>query len=140
MNKALLDTDIYSEVLKAIDQTVTRNATAYRQAQGRLTFSVITVMEIIQGLQKVGASPKRIQAFRTAIVPEEILPFDQDAADLAGLIAGDLDRVGRPIGRCDPRIAALAFRTGLELATGNTSHYQRIQQLGYPLTLVNWRI
>ena len=64
MNNALLDTDIYSEVLKAIDQTVTRNATAYRQAQGRLTFSVITVMEIIQGLQKVGASPKRIQAFR----------------------------------------------------------------------------
>ena len=41
-------------------------------------------MEIIQGLQKVGASPKRIQAFRIAIVPEEILPFDQDAADLAG--------------------------------------------------------
>ncbi len=116
------------------------NATAYRQAQGRLTFSVITVMEIIQGLQKVGASAKRIQAFRTAIVPEEILPFDHDAADLAGLITGDLDRVGRPIGRCDPRIAALAFRTGLELATGNTSHYQRIQQLGYPLTLVNWRI
>ena len=100
----------------------------------------ITVMEIIQGLQKVGASPKRIQAFRTAIVPEEILPFDQDAADLAGLIAGDLDRVGRPIGRCDPMIAALAIRNGLELATGNTSHYQRIQQLGYPLTLVNWRI
>ncbi|MGO8903639.1 MAG: type II toxin-antitoxin system VapC family toxin [Isosphaeraceae bacterium] len=116
------------------------NATAYRQAQGRLTFSVITVMEIIQGLQKVGASAKRIQAFRTAIVPEEILPFDHDAADLAGLITGDLDRVGRPIGRCDPRIAALAFRTGLELATGNTSHYQRIQQLGYPLTLVDWRI
>jgi hypothetical protein len=28
---------------------------------------------------------------------------------------------------------------GLELATGNTAHYQRIQQLGYPLTLVNWR-
>ena len=52
MNKALLDSDIYSEVLKAIDQTVLRNATAFRQAQGRLTFSVITVMEIIQGLQR----------------------------------------------------------------------------------------
>ncbi len=112
----------------------------YRQAQGRLSFSVITVMEIIQGLQKVGASPKRIQAFRTAIVPEEILPFDQDAADLAGLIAGDLDRVGRPIGRCDPMIAAVAIRNGLELVTGNTSHYQRIQQLGYSITLVNWTL
>ncbi len=140
LNKALLDTDIYSEILKAIDQNVTRNATTYRQIHGRLTYSVITVMEIIQGLQKVGAPPKRIQAFRTAITPEEILLFDQDDADLAGLIAGDLDRVGRPIGRCDPMIAAVAIRHGLELVTGNTAHYQRIQQLGYPLTLVNWRI
>ena len=140
MNKALLDTDIYSEILKAIDPNVTRNATTYRQAHGRLTFSVITVMEIIQGLQKVGTSPKRIQAFRTAIIPEEILLFDADIADLAGLIAGDLDRVGRPIGRCDPMIAAVAIHHSLELVTGNTAHYQRIQQLGYPLTLVNWRI
>jgi len=140
LNKALLDTDIYSEILKAINQTVTRNATAYRLAMGRLSLSVVTVMEIIQGLQKVGASPKRIQAFRTAILPEEILPFDQGAVDLAGLIAGDLDRVGRPISRCDPMIAAVAIRNGLELVTGNTAHYQRIQQLGYSITLVNWRI
>jgi predicted nucleic acid-binding protein len=139
LNKALLDTDIYSEILKAINQTVTRNATAYRLAMGCLSLSVITVMEIIQGLQKVGASPKRIQAFRTAILPEEILPFDQGAADLAGLIAGNLDHVGRPIGRCDPMIAAVAIRNGLELVTGNTAHYQRIQQLGYSITLVNWR-
>jgi tRNA(fMet)-specific endonuclease VapC len=139
LNKALLDTDIYSDILKDINPNVTRNATTYRRANGRLTFSVISVMEIIQGLQKVGASPKRIQAFRTAIIPEEILLFDQDAADLAGLIAGDLDRIGRPIGRCDPMIAAVAIRHGLELVTGNTAHYQRIQQFGYPLTLANWR-
>ena len=34
MNKALLDTDIYSEVLKAIDQNVARNAASYRRAIG----------------------------------------------------------------------------------------------------------
>jgi predicted nucleic acid-binding protein len=138
VSKALLDTDIYSEVLKGVDQNVARNAAAYRLAEGFLTFSVITVMEVIQGLQKVGGS-NRIQAFRNAILPEEILPFDQDAADLAGQIAGDLDRVGRPIGRCDPMIAAVAITYGLELVTGNTTHYQRLHQLGYPLTLVNWR-
>jgi hypothetical protein len=74
LNKALLDTDIYSEILKAIDQTVTRNATAYWQVHGRLSFS------------------------------------------------------------------AVAIKNGLELVTGNTSHYQRIQQLGYSITLVGWRI
>ena len=36
-------------------------------------------------------------------------------------------------------IAAIAIINGLELVTGNTAHYQRIQQLGYPLTLANWR-
>ncbi len=138
MNKALLDTDIYSEVLKAIDQTVARNAATYRQVHGFLTTSVITVMEIIQGYQHVGAS-SRIQAFRNAIALEEILPFDQAAADLAGQIAGDLDRSGKPIGRCDPMIAAVALNYGLELVTGNTSHSQRLLPLGYPLTLVNWR-
>jgi hypothetical protein len=37
VNKALLDTDILSEVGKGIDQTIARNATAYRQAYGLLT-------------------------------------------------------------------------------------------------------
>jgi predicted nucleic acid-binding protein len=37
-------------------------------------------------------------------------------------------------------IAAIAIEQGLELVTGNTSDFQRVQALGYPLTLVNWRI
>jgi len=139
VNKCLLDTDILSEVGKAIDPNVTRNATAYRRSHGFLTLSVISVMEVIQGYQRVGAS-SRIQAFRNAITAEEVLLFDQASADLAGQVAGDLDRVGQPIGRCDPMIAAIAIIHGLELVTGNTAHYQRIQQLGYPLTLTNWRI
>jgi predicted nucleic acid-binding protein len=36
-------------------------------------------------------------------------------------------------------IAAAALQHGLALATGNTDHSQRIQQLGYPLTLLDWR-
>jgi len=39
----------------------------------------------------------------------------------------------------DPMIAALAIEHGLDLITGNTAHFQRIQKLGYPLSLVNWR-
>ena len=42
-------------------------------------------------------------------------------------------------GRCDPMVAAIAIIHGLDLVTGNTAHYQRIQQLGYVLALVNWR-
>jgi predicted nucleic acid-binding protein len=139
VNKALLDTDILSEIGKGVDPTVVRNATAYRQAHGFLTLSVISVMEVIQGYQRIGGS-SRIQAFRTVLASEEVLPLDQAAADLAGRIAGDLDRSGQPIGRCDPMVAAIAITHGLELVTGNTAHYQRLHPLGYPLTLVNWRV
>jgi tRNA(fMet)-specific endonuclease VapC len=58
---------------------------------------------------------------------------------LAGKIAGELQRIGQPIGIPDSMIAAIALEHRLELVTGNTPHFQRIQQLGYPLTLANWR-
>ncbi|MGO9600011.1 MAG: type II toxin-antitoxin system VapC family toxin [Isosphaeraceae bacterium] len=139
MNKALLDTDIYSEVLRAVNATVTANARTYCQAYGRLTLSVITVMEMVKGLQKV-QRPQKIAALLTHVGSEEVLEFGQPAAEMAGRIWGDLERAGQPIGLADPMIAAIALMHGLELVTGNTAHYQRIQQLGYPLTLVDWRV
>jgi tRNA(fMet)-specific endonuclease VapC len=139
VNKALLDTDIDSEVLKAIDPTVERNAATYRQQHGFLTLSAVTLMEIVRGYQRK-RSARRLQAFLNAVALEEVLDFNRSAAELAGRIAGELEYVGRPIGNADSMIAAIALEHGLELATGNTSHFQRVQQLGYPLTLVNWRV
>lgn len=138
MNKALLDTDILSEIGKGFDRNVASNATAYRSAFGRYTISVITIMEVVRGFHRK-QSLRRLQRFLASISGEEIVTFGQHAAELAGRIAGDLDRAGQPIGRADPMIAAIALEHGLELVTGNTAHYQRIQQLGYPLMLVNWR-
>jgi len=47
MDRALLDTDIFSEVLKGVDQAVVAKATAYFSTFGRYTISTITVMEIV---------------------------------------------------------------------------------------------
>ena len=139
MNRALLDTDIYSEVLKAINPNVAQNAATYRQAHGVLTLSVITKMEIVKGCQQVQSST-RMQKILTAISKEQVLPLEESAAELAGRIVGELDRIGQSIGMADPIIAAIALEHGLELVTGNTAHFQRVQQLGYPLVLANWRI
>ena len=138
MNKGLLDTDIFSEFLKGQDPKVQQNAAAYRQAIGPLTISVVTVMEIVKGFHKVNREPA-IQALLTRLASEEVLGFDIDAAQKAGRIHADLERTGQPIGWADTVIAAIALQYGLELITGNTTHYQRVQLLGYPLTLVNWR-
>jgi predicted nucleic acid-binding protein len=138
VNKALLDTDTFSELGRAINPTVARNGAAYLAAFGRYTVSVITVLEIVRGLTKKQAT-KQLQAFFSGIASLEVLVFDQAAAELAGRIEGELERVGQPIGRADPMIAAIALTNGLELVTGNTAHYQRIQQLGHPLVLHDWR-
>lgn len=139
LNKSILDTDIFSEIAKGVDQAVATHAIAYRKAVTRYTISTVTFMEVVRGYQKKHAT-HQLQAFLAAIASEEVVPFDQAAAELAGKIAGELQRVGRPIGVTDPMIAAVALTRGLELVTGNTTHFQYVQQLGYPLVLRNWRI
>jgi tRNA(fMet)-specific endonuclease VapC len=138
VNKALLDTDIYSEVLKAKNPTVAQNAALYRQQHGVYTVSVITVMEVVQGFHQV-QNARRLLNFLNAVALEQVILFDQPTAVLAGRISGDLDRTGQIIGLADPMIAAVAMHNVLEYVTGNTAHFQRIQQLGFPLTLANWR-
>lgn len=138
LNKGLLDTDILSEIGKGFDPIVAAHATTYRRAFGHYTLSTISVMEIVRGFQRTN-NIRRLQSFLTSIVAQGVIDFDQPAAELAGRIAGELERIGQPIGTADPMIAAIALHHGLELVTGNTAHFQRIQQLGYPLILVNWR-
>jgi tRNA(fMet)-specific endonuclease VapC len=138
LNEAILDTDIFSEMIKGVNQTVAAHAKAYRRAFGHYTLSAVTVMEVIRGYQKKQAV-RQLQAFLTALPSAEVLVFDRVEAELAGRIAGELQRTGRPIGTADTMIAAIATENGLELVTGNTSDYLRVQQLGYPLMLINWR-
>jgi tRNA(fMet)-specific endonuclease VapC len=121
------------------DQTVIRNAIAYRQFHGIRTVSAVSVMEIVRGFQR-NQSHRKLQNFLAAATQEEVLAFERPADELAGIIAGDLERTGQPIGLADPMIAAIALTHGLEVVTGNTAHFQRIQQLGYPLRLHNWRV
>ncbi len=138
MNKALLDTDTLSEIGKGLNPTIAANAMAYRRDYGHYTTSTLSVMEIVRGFQRIG-STRRLQQFVASLAILEVLHFDQTSAKLAGRIAGDLERAGLTIGLIDPMIAVVALTHELELVTGNTNHFLRIQQLGYPLTLANWR-
>ena len=139
MAKALLDTDILSEVLKGKDQTVVSHATLYLLAGHRLPTSTITVMEIVKGFHKIGRQD-RIRQFMSGLPSLDLYTLDPQSAELAGRIYADLERSGQPIGLADPMIAAIAIHNGLTLVTGNLSHYQRIQSLGYGLGLENWRV
>ena len=138
MDKALLDTDTFSEVLKGIDSHVVAQATAYRTIFGRYTISTITILEVIKGLHRIQRED-RIEQFLDGLTTADVLTLDVQSAEIAGRIYADLERTGQPIGRADPIIAAIALQHGLTLVTGNQTHYQRIQDPGYELQLDNWR-
>lgn len=138
MNKSLLDTDILSEISKAVDKGVVRQARQYLDEFGRFTLSTVTVMEVARGYY-LASRLDRLQSFVDSLAINEILPFEQSTGLLAGKIDAELIRLGQPIGRADPMIAATAIEHSLELVTGNVDHFSRIRDLGYPLKLSNWR-
>jgi tRNA(fMet)-specific endonuclease VapC len=138
MDRIVLDTDIYSEILKGRNENVNRRASEYEYHFGQLTISVITVAEIVKGLQK-REEIDEIDAFGKACEFEEILCLDLKAAAMAGKIYGQLERQGLTIGRADPLIAAIALANDLGLATGNIKHFMRVCDLGFPLRLANRR-
>ena len=138
MNKALLDTDILSEILKAKNTSIVSKAVAYKENFERFTISVITVLEIVKGLHKIGRADA-LKKFLDGLQAIEVIPFDENCSIIAGRMFADLENTGQPIGKADPMIAAIAIQHGLTLVTGNTGHYERLRKLGYSLKLDNWR-
>ncbi|XYI00382.1 type II toxin-antitoxin system VapC family toxin [Sorangium sp. So ce1128] len=136
--RTILDTDIWSEILKAKDPIVAERARKYHAELGRYTLSVITVMEVVYGYSRVGRDD-RIQQFLSLLARAEVLWLDPTVAELAGRIRADLERLGSKLTIEDTLIAATAIRHGLPVATGNTRHFVKIQDAGYPLVLENWR-
>jgi tRNA(fMet)-specific endonuclease VapC len=137
-DRAILDTDTLSELLRGINQKVAEHARRYRAEHSRLTLTAVSVMEVVSGLHRMNRE-EQLRRVLAELSHAEVLPFEHDDAVIAGRIVADLRRTGQPIGLADPMIASIAVRHGLTLVTGNTAHYARIQALGYALTLDNWR-
>lgn len=138
MSKVILDTDIASELIKGVNQTVLSRKDDYLKREQFYYLTTLTVMEIVKGLAKNQAESK-ISTFIKSLEVIPILAPDLQIAILAGRIMASLERAGRPIEHIDPVIAAIAISQDFILASGNTKHYQHIIDLGYPLKLQNWR-
>lgn len=69
---------------------------------------------------------ERQQAFLSQFVS---LPFQDEAALLAGRIRAKLAKAGTPIGSYDLQIAAIALTNGLTLITHNTREFERVEGL-----------
>ena len=137
MARALLDTDVLSEVIKNGDPNVAARAGEYLAAEGRFTVSVFSVMEIVYGFHWIGRED-RIEQLRSLIADHEVLPFETATAATAGRIYADLERAGTPVGLADVMIAAVALHANLPLVTGNVGHFEAIMRAGHPLEIDNW--
>jgi predicted nucleic acid-binding protein len=87
VDRALLDTDIFSEILKGRNPNVVAKATQYRSAYGYYSISVTTVLEIVKGFHKLQRED-RVQQFLDGLPGVELLTLDQKrgarGADLCG--------------------------------------------------------
>ncbi len=99
--RTILDTDIFSELMRGKNKVVRARADAYLKQFGRLTISVITVLEVAKGLRKVQREDA-LDRFTEGLESLEIIPLGCEEALIGGRIYGDLERLGQPIGRADP--------------------------------------
>jgi predicted nucleic acid-binding protein len=60
----------------------------------------------------------------SSLASEEVISFEQTTTQLAGRIARELERLGRPIRIADSMIAAIALEHSPELVTGKTAHWR----------------
>ena len=94
--------------------------------------TAITVFEVRFGLALLAASSRRRQledAFIRALeedLESRSLPFDNSAAQVAGVMAAKRRRAGRPVEIRDTLIAGIVAARKATLATRNTKHFAGI--------------
>lgn len=91
--------------------------------------TAITIAEIRYGLARLPAGRRtdRLQETVEEVLdafPRQVLPFDDAAARLYGVIAAARERVGRPIDAFDAQIAAITRSHQARLATRNTKDFE----------------
>ena len=136
--KSILDTDILSEYLKGLHPNVIRHGSHYAEEHGILTFTSVTLYEIVYGLELKSASGQLRRVLDWLHQNEEITPTSDDYL-AAGMIKARARKRGSAVELPDCLIAAIALRLQRPLVTGNTEDFRAIQATGVPLVIENWR-
>lgn len=123
----LFDTDVLSNLMRRSPSSKLAAKAGSTPVESQFTSS-ITLGELMYGARKKG-SDRLLRQVELVTANLPILPFDADAAARYGEFRADLERRGTPIGDADLRIAAIALVRGSVVVTGNTRHFDRVQDL-----------
>lgn len=94
--------------------------------------SEITIAELFFGAEKSG-NPKHFQDVKDIMTLFKVLPITPNLSKY-GELRWELERTGLKVDTMDLFIGATAINHGMILATGNVSHFSRMQKL----SVENW--
>lgn len=124
----ILDTNVVSALMNAA-----KNPPVVAWLDGvnidTLALTAITVFEIRLGIERLPQDRRRQQLevnylnVMAMLTPDQILPFDHRAAEIAGRIDARRRNEGREVGTNDAQIAAIAISRGLPIITRNGRHF-----------------
>jgi tRNA(fMet)-specific endonuclease VapC len=131
MLEYMLDTNICIYVIKNRPAALRER---FDQLAEGLCISVITLAELLYGVEKSARRTENLQAVEQFTARLEVVPFSPRAAAHFGQIRAELARRGTLCGAYDMLIGAHARSEGLMLVTNNVREFQRIPGL----QVVNW--
>jgi tRNA(fMet)-specific endonuclease VapC len=131
----LLDTNACIALINGRDHAAREHFNAERAAGQAIQVSSIAEFELWYGVGKSQHRDRNAERLRTFFKgPIDVMAFDSEDAEAAGLVRADLETKGRPIGPYDLLIAAQAVRRNLTLVTANHTEFSRIKDLDW----VDW--
>ena len=89
----------------------------------------VVLFELYYGAEKSQQRERNFSKIRVFTSEVEIVPFDSQAAEVAGKIRARLESAGIPIGGNDLLIAAIARANNGILVTNNTREFSRVPDL-----------
>ena len=131
MLEYMLDTNICIYVIKNRPAALRER---FDQLAEALCISVITLGELLYGVEKSARRTENLQAVEQFTARLEVVPFSPRAAAHFGQIRAELAKLGTLCGAYDMLIGAHARSEGLMLVTNNVREFQRIPGL----LAVNW--
>jgi tRNA(fMet)-specific endonuclease VapC len=89
----------------------------------------IVKAELFYGAMRSNNPTRTLERQQEFLASFASLPFDDEAATVAGQIRACLASAGTPIGACDLLIAAISLANNLILVTHNTREFGRVDGL-----------
>ena len=132
--KYLFDTDIITNILKKrpSEKLIKR---LQKLNQLNQFISTITISEIVYGAYKTSSPDYHLYNLENILLPNvNIVAFDSKSAYICGKLRAALEKKGNILSFADLQIASIAIANEFILVTGNTKHFERINELN----IENW--